>query len=146
MILQMNPAIQKTEQEALREEVKFLKKKLRLRVDLVSGEINLAMIEDKMPKQDLADIQFLTKMQQWPAFRRWIVLNAKLLYEQAAGSGPSEGYIMCRLAKCIIDMLQEAERLQPEESQAMRDDGYDETHPMAQPTLPADNLPLGEAH
>lgn len=137
--------MQKPEIELLRDEVRFLKKKLRLRVDLVSGEINLCSIEDKVPKQDLADIQALTKMQQWLAFRRWIVMNAKLLYEQAAGSGPSEGYIMCRLAKCMIDMLQEAERLMPEEQEQSRDDSFDEMHPSRPPSLPADTLPLAES-
>lgn len=127
------------------EEVRFLKNKLRIRINLVDGEINLGSIEERIPKQDLADIQFLTKMQQWPAFRRWLVLNAKLLYEQAAGSGKDEAYIMARMAKCLIDMLQEAERIQPEEQAASRDDAFDETHPMASPALPADNLPLGEA-
>lgn len=127
------------------EENTFLKKQLRLRVDLGgNGEVTLISPYKDIPEQDTADIQMLTKQPQWVAFRKWYLLNAKMLYEQSALYGKDEAYILSRLAKCLIDMFEAAERIEPEKPQKSQGDAYDLGQNINLPDTPGDSLPLGD--
>ena len=131
--------------EELQNQIRDLKKRLRVRVDMVDGDIHLLSPTDALPMRDAQDIDVLTKFDQWRAFRRWYLMNVKMLYESSAGAGREEAYIMCRLAKCLVDMLQDAERIKPEVEREERSDVFDETFPNpALPPISGGSLPLPE--
>ena len=136
----------KTELERLKKENIFLKKQLRMKLNLGGdADIDLLTIDDQVKQEQAADIQMLTQQKQWKAFRRWYMLNAKMLYEQSASAGKDEAYIMVRLAKCLIDMLQTVERINPEMSQPFEKDAFDmDSDEVRLPDTPGGGLPMGQ--
>lgn len=130
-------------EKSLLEENAVLRKQLGVRVDLGgNGEVTLATPYKDLSEKDVADIQVLTKSSEWVAFRRWYLMNAKMLYEQAAIVGKDEAYLMARLAKCLMDMIESAERISPDKHQPFNKDPYDLQQ--ERPIAPGDVLPLGE--
>ena len=133
-----------THDHSITKENEILRKQLRLHIDLGgNGEVTLATPYHDLPEADTADIQVLTQYPQWIAFRRWYLMNAKSLYEQSASSGKEEAYIMSRMAKCLIDMIESAERIEPDKSQPIRPDPYDLAESQRNAS-PGGSLPLAE--
>lgn len=129
------------------EEIKYLRKLLKVRVDLANGKVvNLLSADDSITLQDAADIKVLTSFPEWQSFERWYLLNAKMLYEQAASAGRDEAYVMVRLAKCLVDMLDSARRLTGQEEKKEKGDAFDQDEQPARhlPGTPGNDLPMGD--
>lgn len=116
-----------TELEKLRKENAFLKQKLRVRIDLIDGDVPLGYLPEKMPQKDIADIASLTKYPQWKAFRRWMLINANLFFQMCDGASDRDCFVLTRLMRMSINIVQDAERITPEDDKQSPQDTYDET-------------------
>lgn len=130
------------------EEIKFLRGQLRISVNLANGKDGVTLITatENLPTRHALNIERLVAMPEWKSFEFWFLTNVAMLYEQSAGAGRDEAYIMTRIAHAFQDMLVDARRVRGTEEQKEKHDAYDQeqNEPGIEGSGTGANLPMGD--
>ena len=113
-------------------------KKNKAEVALVTGPVTFDSSE-QMSEGDFADVQFLTKVDQFKGLRKWFLIDICANYRQAA-SNKDEAYVFCRIAKNLEDMLVAIESLGSLAEKPVMKDAFDDED--IQKALSSNDLPL----